>query len=91
MRYICIIFLLKCYSKILHGHSYIYMSMYVDKSKLCIYIYYSSSAYLDNISILQPVHEEKAKNRGYVEQRGVLRTNCIDCLDRTNVGQFAVG
>jgi len=21
-------------------------------------------------------------------QRGVLRTNCIDCLDRTNVGQF---
>jgi hypothetical protein len=26
-----------------------------------------------------------------VEQRGVLRTNCIDCLDRTNVAQFSVG
>jgi len=25
------------------------------------------------------------------EQRGVLRTNCIDCLDRTNVAQFSVG
>jgi phosphatidylinositol 3,5-bisphosphate 5-phosphatase len=24
-------------------------------------------------------------------QRGVLRTNCIDCLDRTNVAQFAAG
>lgn len=23
----------------------------------------------------------------YLEQRGVLRTNCIDCLDRTNVAQ----
>ena len=26
-----------------------------------------------------------------VEQVGVLRTNCIDCLDRTNVAQFALG
>ncbi|KAK6914636.1 SAC domain, partial [Dillenia turbinata] len=24
-------------------------------------------------------------------QKGVLRTNCIDCLDRTNVAQFACG
>ena len=24
-------------------------------------------------------------------QQGVLRTNCIDCLDRTNVAQFAAG
>ena len=24
-------------------------------------------------------------------QTGVLRTNCIDCLDRTNVAQFAAG
>ena len=24
-------------------------------------------------------------------QQGVLRTNCIDCLDRTNVAQFAFG
>ncbi len=24
-------------------------------------------------------------------QGGILRTNCIDCLDRTNVAQFAAG
>jgi hypothetical protein len=24
-------------------------------------------------------------------QHGVMRTNCIDCLDRTNVAQFAYG
>lgn len=24
-------------------------------------------------------------------QSGVLRTNCIDCLDRTNVAQYAYG
>lgn len=24
-------------------------------------------------------------------QRGVIRTNCIDCLDRTNVAQFCIG
>ena len=24
-------------------------------------------------------------------QRGVMRTNCVDCLDRTNVGQYCLG
>lgn len=24
-------------------------------------------------------------------QKGVLRTNCLDCLDRTNVAQFTYG
>lgn len=33
-----------------------------------------------NHSVKQPVF-----------QRGVLRTNCIDCLDRTNVAQYAYG
>jgi len=27
----------------------------------------------------------------FAEQRGVVRTNCIDCLDRTNVAQFCIG
>ncbi|KAK1932511.1 Phosphoinositide phosphatase SAC1 [Phytophthora citrophthora] len=32
------------------------------------------------------------RNSGdWLEQRGILRTNCIDCLDRTNVSQFSVG
>ena len=26
-----------------------------------------------------------------MEQAGVVRTNCIDCLDRTNVAQFSAG
>lgn len=26
-----------------------------------------------------------------MEQTGILRTNCIDCLDRTNVAQFSAG
>ena len=36
----------------------------------------------------------QAKGRGtydWGKQEGVLRTNCIDCLDRTNVAQFAYG
>ncbi len=33
---------------------------------------------------------EKAKKDKILFQNGVLRTNCIDCLDRTNGGQFAV-
>lgn len=31
------------------------------------------------------------KSGDWLEQKGVLRTNCIDCLDRTNVSQFCVG
>ncbi|XP_024519618.1 phosphoinositide phosphatase SAC1 [Selaginella moellendorffii] len=30
-------------------------------------------------------------DRGRTLQSGVLRTNCIDCLDRTNVAQYAYG
>ena len=54
-------------------------------------VFCSSNAFLDRVAILQPQHVERARERGHLEQRGVLRTNCIDCLDRTNVGQFAVG
>ena len=28
---------------------------------------------------------------GVIFQRGVLRSHCIDCLDRTNVAQYAAG
>lgn len=37
--------------------------------------------------------EEKNKNsvRMPMFQKGILRTNCIDCLDRTNVAQYAYG
>ncbi|KAJ1458990.1 SacI homology domain-containing protein [Pelagophyceae sp. CCMP2097] len=35
--------------------------------------------------------ERAALRRDHLEQRGVMRTNCIDCLDRSNVAQFTVG
>ena len=37
--------------------------------------------------------EEGEPQRGRVPHRqsGVVRTNCIDCLDRTNVAQFCIG
>lgn len=35
----------------------------------------------------------KTQERAVIQQlqRGILRTNCIDCLDRTNVAQFCYG
>uniref|UniRef100_A0AAV1VDU9 SAC domain-containing protein n=1 Tax=Peronospora matthiolae TaxID=2874970 RepID=A0AAV1VDU9_9STRA len=39
-----------------------------------------------------PLSPTITRNSGeWLEQRGILRTNCIDCLDRTNVSQFSVG
>lgn len=43
------------------------------------------------------IAEDVATNNGSTPvkppklQKGVLRTNCIDCLDRTNVAQYAYG
>ena len=31
------------------------------------------------------------KNSHGCLQTGVVRTNCVDCLDRTNTAQFAIG
>ncbi|KAI8364687.1 SacI homology domain-containing protein [Radiomyces spectabilis] len=42
-------------------------------------------------------HSDHCRNRHpsdrrmYLRQKGVLRTNCIDCLDRTNAAQFLMG
>ncbi|CAI4230221.1 unnamed protein product [Auanema sp. JU1783] len=32
-----------------------------------------------------------SQDKKFLLQRGVSRTNCVDCLDRTNVAQFAIG
>ncbi|WVZ82155.1 hypothetical protein U9M48_029450 [Paspalum notatum var. saurae] len=43
------------------------------------------------------IEEDKYEVNGSIQikppkfQKGVLRTNCIDCLDRTNVAQYAYG
>ena len=44
-----------------------------------------------NVPELEETSENKELGRGVcggVLQMGVLRTNCVDCLDRTNVAQF---
>lgn len=34
---------------------------------------------------------ENSRVEPMILQNGVLRTNCIDCIDRTNVAQYAYG
>lgn len=47
--------------------------------------------FIDRVAnVLPPLAVSQSKRTGTLFQRGVLRTNCIDCLDRTNGGQFAV-
>lgn len=31
------------------------------------------------------------KKNGVICQNGIIRVNCVDCLDRTNTAQFAIG
>ena len=49
----------------------------------------------DNNNNSDSGNNNTAKNLGLpvfaMEQKGILRTNCIDCLDRTNVAQFSAG
>jgi hypothetical protein len=37
---------------------------------------------LNRVKQLPKERAERVKKLGHMEQRGVLRTNCIDCLDR---------
>lgn len=47
----------------------------------------------DSLKVGDQGGKRHGMGKGYapVHQQGVLRTNCIDCLDRTNVAQFCVG
>ncbi|KAK8960223.1 Phosphoinositide phosphatase SAC8 [Platanthera guangdongensis] len=59
--------------------------------------YHCAKGKLDNLKILYNEIAEDVQTQGYFlinaggvileEQRGVVRANCIDCLDRTNVTQ----
>ncbi|GAV78441.1 Syja_N domain-containing protein [Cephalotus follicularis] len=42
-------------------------------------------------SFSQQIKREIVRSEAPCFQSGVLRTNCIDCLDRTNVAQYAYG
>ncbi|CAL5420350.1 unnamed protein product [Camellia sinensis] len=58
---------------------------------------YCGNSNLDNIHILYDQVSEDFEKQGYflvdgegkilAEQKGIIRSNCIDCLDRTNVTQ----
>ncbi|KAB0799167.1 hypothetical protein PPYR_07047 [Photinus pyralis] len=37
------------------------------------------------------VGQNKIANSSWSVQTGIIRTNCVDCLDRTNTAQFAIG
>ncbi len=56
----------------------------------------------DVISTLEMIAEEVMTQTGFFHngsyeagtihiQKGIARTNCIDCLDRTNAAQFVIG
>jgi hypothetical protein len=42
----------------------------------------STGDFLNRVKQLPKEKAERVKKLGHMEQRGVLRTNCIDCLDR---------
>lgn len=42
-------------------------------------------------SAVAAISPERDWRRNQRFQSGVLRTNCIDCLDRTNIAQYAFG
>jgi hypothetical protein len=51
----------------------------------------SANSRLVNVPEIEQQVPKVDKVRGPRYQNGVLRTNCIDCLDRTNVAQYAYG
>jgi len=37
------------------------------------------------------IYHSRGRRGGGQQQTGIIRTNCVDCLDRTNTAQFSVG
>lgn len=52
---------------------------------------FSSNPILSQDEEASSPEKEALKPDIFLKQNGVLRTNCIDCLDRTNVAQYAHG
>uniref|UniRef100_A0A1D1YL97 Phosphatidylinositide phosphatase SAC1-B n=1 Tax=Anthurium amnicola TaxID=1678845 RepID=A0A1D1YL97_9ARAE len=69
--------------------------IHFDFHRICGHIHF------ERLSLLYDQIEDFLKKQGYFlldpsnekvdEQRGVVRSNCIDCLDRTNVTQSMIG
>lgn len=81
-----------------------YLNQFLPTDKKLIYQSFDMSKHskknLDVISPLQDIAKNAIKETGFFHnghdfastkiQRGVVRTNCIDCLDRTNAAQFII-
>ncbi|KAF8110514.1 hypothetical protein N665_0083s0076 [Sinapis alba] len=50
----------------------------------------ASDSVVENGNDIKDAKEDQLKEATRL-QKGILRTNCIDCLDRTNVAQYAYG
>lgn len=35
--------------------------------------------------------DDEADSIQFVRQKGIVRTNCVDCLDRTNTAMYVIG
>ena len=54
-------------------------------------LFCSRSDYLAGVTLFRDEHVAVSDRRGFMCQQGVLRTNCIDCIDRTNAAQTFMG
>ncbi|KAG7025919.1 Phosphoinositide phosphatase SAC2, partial [Cucurbita argyrosperma subsp. argyrosperma] len=51
----------------------------------------STRPYLEDVNISENANNGRCNVKIKRFQKGVLRTNCFDCLDRTNIAQYAYG
>ncbi|KAJ4300253.1 phosphatidylinositol-3,5-bisphosphate 5-phosphatase [Collariella sp. IMI 366227] len=88
-------------------HAINYLNQFLPADKKIIYRAWDMSRAAksrdqDVIGTLETIAEEVVRTTGFFQngdgqispirvQNGVARTNCIDCLDRTNAAQFVIG
>lgn len=51
---------------------------------------YKTGMYINSPRIIEKPTFGQNKN-GVILQNGIIRVNCVDCLDRTNTAQFVIG
>lgn len=65
-------------------YSHLLENKYRSVSALCLVVEYSHRQYSSDV--MKPHWRDKI-----LLQNGICRTNCVDCLDRTNAAQFVFG
>ena len=54
-------------------------------------IFCTRTDFIEGVETFREEQVNASKKRGFMLQQGVLRTNCIDCIDRTNAAQTFMG